>query len=125
MGGKDSTRNRRHPGGCGGHPHRSRPDRPRRSGREGDAAIFEPRAAVLHPVDVENPLLRAAVGDYADEAAVLLLINLGHWLAQLQSAGLISLVPDDDGPWARIDWPELDAALCSGSLLDSSDELGC
>ena len=49
--------------------------------------IFEPRAADLDPVDVEDALLRAAVGDCADEAAVLLLIDFGHWLPQLQSAG--------------------------------------
>jgi hypothetical protein len=84
---------------------------------------FEPRAADLDPVDVENALLRAAIGDYADEAEVLLLINFGHWLPQLQSAGLITLAQDIDGPWARIDWPELDAALCAGILVGSSGEL--
>ena len=43
--------------------------------------------------DVENALVRGAVGDYADEAAVLLLTNFGHWLPQPQAAGLITLVP--------------------------------
>ncbi|SFF34967.1 hypothetical protein [Blastococcus tunisiensis] len=85
--------------------------------------MFEPRAADLDLVDVENALVRAAVGDPADEAAVLLLINFGHWLPQLQSAGLINPEPDADGLWARIDWPELDAALCAGILVGDSGEL--
>jgi hypothetical protein len=42
--------------------------------------IIEPRATDLDLVDVENALLRAAVGDYSAEAAVLLLANGGHWL---------------------------------------------
>lgn len=84
---------------------------------------YVPSAADLDPVDLDTALLRAAVGDYADEAAVLLLSNFGHWLPQLQSVGLITLVQDVEGPWARIDWPELDATLCSGILFGSSGEL--
>ncbi|MGY1914196.1 hypothetical protein ABC795_05540 [Blastococcus sp. HT6-30] len=53
--------------------------------------IFELRAADLDPVGVENALLRAALGDYSDEAAILLLITSGHWLPQLQHAGLITI----------------------------------
>ena len=66
--------------------------------------IFEPRAADLDPVDVENALLRAALGDYSEEAAILLLITSGHWLPQLQQAGLISIDGnvDGEGLWAHI-----------------------
>ena len=87
--------------------------------------IFEPRAADLDPVDLESALLRAAVGDYAAEAAVLLLANFGHWLPQLQAAGLITLVGDvdGDGPWAQITWPELDAALSAGHIIGSGGQL--
>ena len=42
--------------------------------------ILEPRATDLDLVEVENALLRAAVGDYSAEAAVLLLANAGDWL---------------------------------------------
>jgi len=85
--------------------------------------MLMPHAAYLNAVKVENALLRAAVGDYGDEAAVLPLINFWHWLPQLQSAGLITFVQDVDGPWARIDWPELNAAACAGMLVGSSGEL--
>ncbi|TFV92987.1 hypothetical protein E4P40_00975 [Blastococcus sp. CT_GayMR20] len=85
--------------------------------------IYQPRGGDLDPVDLENALLRAAFGDYADEAAILLLINFGHWLPQLQAAGLITVVEEAEGMWARIDWPELDAELCAGRLLGSSGEL--
>jgi hypothetical protein len=45
--------------------------------------------------------VRGAVGDYADEAAVLLSINSGHWLPQLQVADLITIVSDieSDSVW--------------------------
>jgi hypothetical protein len=86
--------------------------------------IFEPRAADLDPLDLENALLRPAVGDYADEAAVLLLVNGGHWLPRLQAADLITLVPDLDGEglWAQIDWPDLPSALAAGFLAGSEGE---
>ena len=86
--------------------------------------IFEPRAADLDPLDLENALLRAAVGDYADEAAVLLLVNGGHWLPRLQAADLITLVLDLDGEglWAQIDWPALAPALSAGLLVGSECE---
>jgi hypothetical protein len=86
--------------------------------------IFEPRAADLDPLDLENALLRAAVGDYADEAAVLLLVNCGHWLPRLQAADLITLVPDLDGEglWAQIDWPALAPALAAGLLVGIEGE---
>jgi hypothetical protein len=45
--------------------------------------------------------LRAAVRDSADEAAVPLLLNLGHWLPQLQSADLIPLMSETDGEGRR------------------------
>ena len=72
--------------------------------------ILEPRATDLDLVDVENALLRAAVGDYAAEAAVLLLANAGHWLPQLRGAGLICLLGDVDGEglWAQVAWPARD-----------------
>lgn len=84
--------------------------------------MFEPRAVDLDPAAVESALVRGAVGDYADEAAVLLLLNFGHWLPQLQSAGLISLVADVDGegPWAQIDWPEVEKALDAGVIRGDS-----
>ena len=87
--------------------------------------MFEPRAADLDLVDVENALLRGAVGDYADEAAALLLINFGHWLPQLQSADLITLTPDPEehGPWAQIAWPDLEPALAAGLIFGSSGEV--
>jgi hypothetical protein len=50
--------------------------------------MFEPRAADLDLVDVGTALVRGAVGDYAYEAAVLLMINSGRWLPQLQVADL-------------------------------------
>jgi hypothetical protein len=79
--------------------------------------ILEPRAADLDLADLETALLRAAVGDYSAEAAVLLLANAGHWLPQLQAAGLVSLLDDVDGEglWAQVAWPEVDAALRAGS----------
>lgn len=66
--------------------------------------MSRPGAGDLDTVELENALLRAAVGDYADEAAVLLLLNFGHWLTQLQSADLITLMPETDGErlWAQI-----------------------
>ena len=86
--------------------------------------IFEPRAADLDPVDVENALLRAALGDYSDEAAILLLITSGHWLPQLQHRGLITLDGnvDGEGLWAHIAWPDLDGALRIGTITGSSSE---
>lgn len=86
--------------------------------------IFEPRAADLDPVDVENALLRAALGDYSDEAAVLLLITSGHWLPQLQHAGLITLDGhvDGHGLWAHIAWPDLDAAVRFGTITGSNSQ---
>ena len=71
------------------------------SARSGDKENRHELRATRRPprttVDVENALLRAAVGDYADEAAVLLLITFGHWLPQLQSARRITLEQDVDG----------------------------
>jgi hypothetical protein len=86
--------------------------------------IFEPRAADLDPVDVENALLRAALGDYSDEAAILLLITSGHWLPLLQYAGLITLDGnvDGEGLWAHIAWPDLDAAVRIGTITGSSSQ---
>jgi hypothetical protein len=86
--------------------------------------IFAPRASALDPVDVENALLRAALGDYSDEAAVLLLINSGHWLTQLQDVGLITLDGNVDGRgvWAHINWPALDAALRTGTITGSDTQ---
>ncbi len=89
--------------------------------------IDEPLAADLDPVDVESALLRAAVGDYAAEAAVLLLVNSGHWLAQLQAAGLIAIALDGDaadgGPWAAVQWTDLDGALRRGAIAGSGVQL--
>jgi hypothetical protein len=87
--------------------------------------MFEPRASDLDSVDVENALLRAAFGDYADEAAILLLINFGHWLPQLQSADLITLTPevDGEGRWAQIAWPDLEPALSTGLIVGSGGEM--
>ncbi|CCH86258.1 conserved protein of unknown function [Modestobacter italicus] len=86
--------------------------------------IFEPRAADLDPVGVENALLRAALGDYSDEAAILLLITSGHWLPQLQHAGLITLDGnvDGEGLWAHIAWPDLDGALRIGTITGRSSD---
>ncbi|SNS89046.1 hypothetical protein SAMN06893096_1109 [Geodermatophilus pulveris] len=87
--------------------------------------IPEPRATDLDLVDVETALLRAAVGDYAAEAAVLLLVNAGHWPAQLQQAGLVSLLGDVDGEgmWAQVAWPDVDAALRAGTIGGSGSQL--
>ena len=86
--------------------------------------IFEPRAADLDSVDVENALLRAALGDYSDEAAILLLITSGHWLPQLQHAGLITVDGDVEGEglWAHINWPDLDGALRIGTIIGRSSD---
>ena len=87
--------------------------------------IPELRAADLDLIDVENALLRAAVGDYSAEAAVLLLANTGYWLPRLQGAGLICLLGDVDGEglWAQVSWPDLDAALRAGTISGSSSRL--
>ncbi|HEV7726225.1 MAG: uncharacterized protein JWQ26_1421 [Modestobacter sp.] len=89
--------------------------------------IGEPRAADLELVDLESALLRAAVGDYAAEAAVLLLANSGYWLPRLQAAGLIAIALDGDaaegGPWAAVQWGELDGALRRGTVTGSGGEL--
>jgi hypothetical protein len=84
-----------------------------------------PRAADLDAVALENALMRGAVGDYADEAAVLLLLNFGHWPAQLASADLITLLPETDGEglWAQIAWPDLEPALSAGLIVGSSGQL--
>ncbi|MGX5653887.1 hypothetical protein ACWKWC_03860 [Geodermatophilus nigrescens] len=88
--------------------------------------IFEPRAADLDPVDVESALLRAALGDYSDEAAILLLITSGHWLRQLQRAGLITLDGnvDGEGLWAHIYWPDIDGALRMGTITGNTSQRG-
>jgi hypothetical protein len=88
--------------------------------------IGEPRAIDLDLLDVESALLRAAVGDYAVEAAVLLLANSGHWLPRLQAAGLIAIALDGDadgGPWAAVQWSDLDGALRSGAISGSGGQL--
>ena len=88
--------------------------------------IGEPRAVDLDLLDVESALLRAAVGDYAVEAAVLLLANSGHWLPRLQAAGLIAIALDGDtdgGPWAAVQWADLDGALRRGAISGSSGQL--
>jgi hypothetical protein len=87
--------------------------------------MFELRATDLDLVDIESALLRGAVGDYADEAAVLLLINFGYWLPQLQSADLITVVPgvDEGGPWAQVAWPDLEAALSDEIVGGSAGDL--
>ncbi len=88
--------------------------------------IGEPRAIDLDLLDVESALLRAAVGDYAVEAAVLLLANSGHWLPRLQAAGLIAIALDGDadgGPWAAVQWADLDGALRSGAISGSGGQL--
>ena len=59
--------------------------------------IIEPIAADLDLDEVEVALLRAAVGDYAAEAAVLLLANDGFWLARLRAAGLITVEAEPVG----------------------------
>lgn len=86
--------------------------------------IFEPRAADLDLVYVENALLRAALGDYSDEAAILLLITSGHWLPQLQHAGLITLDGDVEGEglWAHINWPDLEGAVRIGTIIGRSSD---
>ena len=85
------------------------------------------RATDLDLVDVESALLRAAVGDYAAEAAVLLLANSGSWLSRLQAAGLIDIALDEDavdgGPWAAVLWGDLDQALRTGVIGGTSGEL--
>jgi hypothetical protein len=83
--------------------------------------IGEPRASDLDLLDLESALLRAAVGDYALEAAVLLLLaDSGYWVPQLQAAGLITIALDGDaagdGPWAAVQWGDLDRALRAGVI---------
>src|SRR5205085_1339562 len=96
----------------------------REAGGQENPVIFEPRAADLDPVDVENALLRAALGDYSDEAAILLLITSGHWLPQLQRTGLITIDGnvDGEGLWAHIAWPDLDMAMRIGTITGSSSD---
>jgi hypothetical protein len=88
--------------------------------------IGEPQARDLDLLDLETALLRAAVGDYAVEAAVLLLANSAHWLPRLQDAGLIAIALDGDtdgGPWAAVQWGDLDRALRTGGLSGSGGQL--
>jgi hypothetical protein len=87
--------------------------------------IIEPIAADLDLDEVEVALLRAAVGDYAAEAAVLLLANDGYWLARLRAGGLITVEAEPVGGrlWARIEWVELDAGLAAGRLTGGREEL--
>jgi hypothetical protein len=89
--------------------------------------IGERRAADLELDDVETALLRAAVGDYGLEAAVLLLANSAHWLPRLQAAGLITIALDgdavDDGPWAAVQWAELDPAVRTGVICGTGGQL--
>jgi len=93
----------------------------------GDARLGGARASDLDPLDLETALLRAAVGDYALEAAVLLLADSGYWLPRLQAAGLVTIALDGDaadgGPWAAVQWNDLDAALRSGVIAGSSGQL--
>ena len=88
--------------------------------------LGEPQAIDLDLLDLESALLRAAVGDYALEAAVLLLANSAHWLPQLQAAGLVAIALDgdaaDDGPWAAVQWGDLERALRSGTISGSSGQ---
>src|SRR4051794_19953387 len=95
----------------------------RRTGRH--AVIGDRQAADLDLVDLETALLRAAVGDYAAEAAVLLLVESGHWLPELQAAGLIAIALEDadGGPWAAVQWPDLDGALRRGAVTGSGGQL--
>jgi hypothetical protein len=88
--------------------------------------MFEPRAIDLDLADIETALVLGAVGDYADEAAVLLVINAGHWLPQLQFTDLITVVPDidSDGLWAQIAWPDLESALATGRIAGHSSDVG-
>ena len=87
--------------------------------------LGEPQAIDLDLLDLESALLRAAVGDYAVEAAVLLLADSGYWLPQLQGAGLIALDVDVDegGPWAAVQWADLDRALRTGVVSGSGGQL--
>ena len=87
--------------------------------------IGEQQAVDLDPLDLESALLRAAVGDYAAEAAVLLLADSGHWLPRLQAAGLVAIALDDadGGPWAAVQWGELDRALRAGVITGSGGQL--
>jgi hypothetical protein len=52
-----------------------------------NSVIFEPRAAYLDTGAVENALPRRDLGDYSDEAAVLLLITSGHWCRSCSTPG--------------------------------------
>jgi hypothetical protein len=87
--------------------------------------ILEPIATDLDLDEVEAALLRAAVGDYAAEAAVLLLANDGYWPTRLRAAGMVTTEaePVDGQLWARIEWPELDTALARGRLRGGPKEL--
>jgi hypothetical protein len=88
--------------------------------------LGDPQAVDLDLLDLESALLRAAVGDYAAEAAVLLLADSGHWLPRLQAAGLVSIALDGDavdgGPWAAVLWGDLDGALRAGRISGTGGE---
>jgi hypothetical protein len=96
--------------------------------------LFQPRARDLDPDELQIALLRAAVGDYGTEAAILLLTNAGHWLGELAAADLITVDYDDDptGPptgqpasigWAQVIWTDLDAAIRDGRIVGSAGQL--
>ncbi|MGY1683393.1 hypothetical protein [Geodermatophilus sp. SYSU D01176] len=85
-------------------------------------------AVPLDAPELQGALLRGAVGDHAAEAAVLLLVNTGHWLAQLQSSGLIDVFPDASDPQeplaARIRWADVmaDLTAAQGRLRGGATE---
>jgi hypothetical protein len=96
--------------------------------------LFQPRARDLDPDELQIALLRAAVGDYGAEAAILLLTNAGHWLPELAAADLITVDYDDDPEapptgqpagigWAAITWTDLDTALRDGRIVGSAGQL--
>lgn len=90
--------------------------------------LFEPRASDLDLDEVEAALLRAAVGDYAAEAAVLLLSVHGHWLPQLRAAGLVDLTVYEADPgqgeqvFAAVDWSRVDPALAARHVAGDSGQ---
>src|SRR3954453_2628298 len=83
------------------------------------------RTAVGDPADVDTALLHGAVANFAEEAAVLLLVKLATGCPSWASADLITLLPETDGGglWAQIAWPDLEPALSDGLIVGSSGQL--
>jgi hypothetical protein len=94
------------------------------AGRQGKPDDFRTSSCRLQRARHRERAAACSLGDYCDEAAILLLLTFGHWLPQLQFAGLITILGDIDGEglWAHINWSDLEAAVRIGTMIGNSGE---